>query len=100
MKVKKIILAILLATSISLTFLVGCESSTIDNDKKVYTTTEVSKIKKNLSKKISKAIEDNSDLLETFEEEKISKLDDLYELENTNQTFDLDELDEEELEYD
>ncbi|MFR3567793.1 MAG: MotA/TolQ/ExbB proton channel family protein [Paraclostridium sordellii] len=49
---------------------------------------------------ISKAIEDNSDLLETFEEEKISKLDDLYELENTNQTFDLDELDEEELEYD
>lgn len=35
MKVKKIILAILLATSISLTFLVGCESSTIDNDKKV-----------------------------------------------------------------
>lgn len=59
MKVKKIILAILLATSISLTFLVGCESSTIDNDKKVYTTTEVSKIKKNLSKKISKAIEDS-----------------------------------------
>ncbi|EPZ54117.1 putative membrane domain protein [[Clostridium] sordellii ATCC 9714] len=49
---------------------------------------------------ISKAIEDNSDLLETFEEEKISKLDNLYELENTNQTFDLDELDEEELEYD
>ncbi|CEQ11437.1 lipoprotein [[Clostridium] sordellii] len=59
MKVKKIILAILLATSISSTFLVGCESSTIDNDKKVYTTTEVSKIKKNLSKKISKAIEDS-----------------------------------------
>ena len=59
MKVKKIILAILLATSISLTFLVGCESSTIDNDKKVYTTTKVSKIKKNLSKKISKAIEDS-----------------------------------------
>ncbi|CEK33984.1 lipoprotein [[Clostridium] sordellii] len=59
MKVKKIILAILLATSISSTFLVGCESSTIDNDKKVYATTEVSKIKKNLSKKISKAIEDS-----------------------------------------
>lgn len=59
MKVKKNILAILLATSISSTFLVGCESSTIDNDKKVYTTTEVSKIKKNLSKKISKAIEDS-----------------------------------------
>ena len=59
MKVKKIILAILLATSISSTFLVGCESSTIDNDKKVYTTTEVSKIKKNLTKKISKAIEDS-----------------------------------------
>ncbi|CEK30107.1 lipoprotein [[Clostridium] sordellii] len=59
MKVKKIILAILLATSISSTFLVGCESSTIDNDKKVYTTTEVSKIKKDLSKKISKAIEDS-----------------------------------------
>lgn len=59
MKVKKIILAILLATSISSTFLVGCESSTIDNDKKVYTTTEVLKIKKDLSKKISKAIEDS-----------------------------------------
>ena len=59
MKVKKIILAILLATSISSTFLVGCESSTIDNDKKVYTTTEVSKIKKDLSKKISKDIEDS-----------------------------------------
>lgn len=59
MKVKKIILAIVLATSISSTFLVGCESSTIDNDKKVYTTTEVSKIKKDLSKKISKAIEDS-----------------------------------------
>ncbi|CEJ73528.1 lipoprotein [[Clostridium] sordellii] len=59
MKVKKIILAILLATSISSTFLVGCESYTIDNDKKVYTTTEVSKIKKDLSKKISKAIEDS-----------------------------------------
>lgn len=59
MKVKKIILAILLATSISSNFLVGCESSTIDNDKKVYTTTEVSKIKKDLSKKISKAIEDS-----------------------------------------
>ncbi|EPZ57295.1 putative lipoprotein [[Clostridium] sordellii ATCC 9714] len=56
---KKIILAILLATSISSTFLVGCESYTIDNDKKVYTTTEVSKIKKDLSKKISKAIEDS-----------------------------------------
>lgn len=59
MKVKKIILAILLATSISSTFLVGCESYTIDNDKKVYTTTEVSKVKKDLSKKISKAIEDS-----------------------------------------
>ncbi|WP_195938146.1 hypothetical protein [Romboutsia sp. 1001713B170131_170501_G6] len=58
MKVKKIILAILLATSISSAFMVGCESSTIDMDKKAYTTTEVSKIKKDLSKKISKAIED------------------------------------------
>ncbi len=58
MKVKKIILAILLATSISSAFMVGCESSKIDMDKKAYTTTEVSKIKKDLSKKISKAIED------------------------------------------
>lgn len=58
MKVKKIILAILLATSISSAFMVGCESSTIDMDKKAYKTTEVSKIKKDLSKKISKAIED------------------------------------------
>lgn len=58
MKVKKIILAILLATSISSAFMVGRESSTIDMDKKAYTTTEVSKIKKDLSKKISKAIED------------------------------------------
>lgn len=59
MKVKKIILAILLATSISSAFMVGCKSSTIDMDKKAYTTTEASKIKKDLSKKISKAIEDS-----------------------------------------
>lgn len=59
MKVKKFILAIVIATSISSAFMVGCESSTIDMNKKTYTTTEVSKIKKDLSKKISKAIEDS-----------------------------------------
>ena len=59
MKVKKIILAIALATSISSFFIVGCEGVTPDMDKKTYTTTEVSKIKKDLSKKVSKAIEDS-----------------------------------------
>lgn len=59
MKVKKIILAIVVATSISSAFMVGCEASIPDMDKETYTTTEVSKIKKDLSKKISKAIEDS-----------------------------------------
>ncbi|MGL5754698.1 MAG: HAD hydrolase family protein [Paraclostridium sp.] len=59
MKAKKIILAILVATSISSVLMVGCEASTTDMDKETYTTTEVSRIKKDLSKKISKAIENS-----------------------------------------
>lgn len=59
MKVKKFILAIVLATSVSSGLMAGCKSTTPNTDKKTYTAEEVSEIKKDLSKKFSKAIEDS-----------------------------------------
>lgn len=59
MKVKKIVLAMVVATSISSCLMVGCASSAPNADVKTYTVEEVSEIKKDLSKKILKAIEDS-----------------------------------------
>jgi len=59
MKVKKIIVAMLVAISVSSGLMVGCASSKPDPDKKIYTAQEVSEIKKNFSKKISKSIKDS-----------------------------------------
>lgn len=59
MKVIKFILIMILAISTSSFLTVGCSSSKVNTNKEIYTEKEVSKIKKDLSKKISKAIEDS-----------------------------------------
>lgn len=59
MKVKKFILAIVVAISVSLGLMVGCASSAPSTDEKNYTLEEVSEIKKHLLEKISKAITDS-----------------------------------------
>ncbi|MCR1955264.1 hypothetical protein NSA24_10725 [Clostridioides mangenotii] len=59
MKVKKFIVAMVVAISVSSGLMVGCASSKPDLDKKIYTAQEVSEIKKNFSKKISKSIKDS-----------------------------------------
>jgi hypothetical protein len=59
MKAKKIMLAMVVATSVSSGLMVGCASYKTDIDKKTYTEQEVSEIKKDFSKKISKSIKDS-----------------------------------------
>lgn len=59
MKAIRFILIMILAISTSSLLTVGCSSSKINTNKEVYTEKEVSKIKKDLSKKISKAIEES-----------------------------------------
>lgn len=59
MKVNKVILTTVLVISVSLGLMVGCTSSKTGVDEKKYTVQEVSKIKKDFSNKISKAIEDS-----------------------------------------
>lgn len=59
MKVKKFILAIVVAISVSLGLLAVCASSEPNTEKKTYTVEEVSDIKKNLLEKFSKAITDS-----------------------------------------
>ena len=56
MKVKKFMLAMTIATSVTSSLMVGCTSSSPDIDKETYTVEEISDLKKDLSKKISKAI--------------------------------------------
>lgn len=59
MKVKKFILAMVVAISVSSGLMVGCTFSAPNADVKTYTEEEVSEIKKDLSEKFSKAIEDS-----------------------------------------
>lgn len=56
MKVKRFMLATLIATSVTSSLMVGCTPSSPDIDKKTYTVEEISDLKKDLSKRISKAI--------------------------------------------
>lgn len=53
---KKFMLAMTVAISVSSALMVGCTSSSTNIDKKTYTVEEISDLKKDLSKKISKAI--------------------------------------------
>ncbi|MEG1409954.1 MAG: hypothetical protein RSD36_08925 [Terrisporobacter sp.] len=56
MKVKKIMLAMIIATSVTSCLMVGCTSSAPNIDKENYTVEEISDLKKDLSKRISKDI--------------------------------------------
>lgn len=56
MKVKRFMLAALIAISVTSSLMVGCTPSLPNIDKETYTVEEISDLKKDLSKRISKAI--------------------------------------------
>lgn len=59
MKVKKIIMAMMMAISVTSSLMVGCANHVPSIDEKTYTVEQMSNIKKNISKRISESIENS-----------------------------------------
>lgn len=59
MKIKKFMLAMVIAISVASSLMIGCTNNDSNIDEKIYTTEQISSIKKDLSKRISEAIKDS-----------------------------------------